>query len=124
MKITRPVILSLAVLCLGATPALTQENVPSGETLFKRQCASCHTISAERNGAGPHLVGIAGRPAASVKGFKYSAALLEAGITWDAVTLDRYLSNPGAMVKGTRMSIRVADESRRHAIVQFLTSTP
>ncbi len=59
---------SIAVLMQSADPA-------RGETVFKR-CAACHT--SEKGGAnkvGPHLWDVVNRPAASVDGFGYSAAM-------------------------------------------------
>ena len=75
----------------------------AGEKLFKAKCAVCHAVEPGKNKIGPSLAGIVGRPSGSVEGFKYSAANKAAGLTWDAATLDKYLLDPKAVVKGTTM---------------------
>ncbi len=73
----------------------------AGETIFAR-CAGCHTLSEDRNGAGPHLVGLVGRTVGSVEGFRYSEALIEDDRVWDADLLLAYLTAPDEAVDGTR----------------------
>ena len=58
---------------------------------------------AGRNGIGPTLFGVVGRSAGSVPGFQYTADHKKLGVTWDAATLDKYLTNPRAMVPDTTM---------------------
>ena len=67
------------------------------------QCKTCHSIESGRQMIGPSLAGIHGRPAASVAGYAYSAAMKNAGLTWDDATLDRYLEAPMQTVPGTKM---------------------
>jgi cytochrome c len=50
-----------------------------GATLFKQQCAICHTTNpAEPVRQGPSLYRIVGRPAGKVDGFHYSAGFEKA----------------------------------------------
>ena len=63
-----------------------------------------------------------GRKAGTVPGFSYSAALKESGITWNAATLDQWLTGPMRMVPGTRMVISVPDAARRKQLVQYLAT--
>jgi cytochrome c2 len=58
--------------------------------VFKR-CQTCHDIKAEKNKVGPHLVGIVGRPAGSVEGFKYSEAMKSSGVTWTEENIAIYV---------------------------------
>jgi cytochrome c len=44
-----------------------------------------------------------GRPAGGVPGFQYTADHKKLGVTSDAATLDKYLTNPRAMVPDTTM---------------------
>jgi cytochrome c len=68
------------------------------------QCRSCHTIGAgEPNRVGPHLHGVLGRVAGAVADFRYSAALKESGVVWDAATLDRWVANPRDVVATSSM---------------------
>lgn len=81
-----------------------------------------HQIETPRNGVGPHLQGVIGREAGGIEGFNYSPVLRDSGITWNAETLETYLSNPAAMVRGTRMTQRFNDADERRAIIEFLAS--
>jgi cytochrome c len=76
----------------------------AGEKVFKAKCAVCHTVEPGRNKIGPSLGGIVGRPSGSIEGFKYSPANQAAKLTWDEATLDKYLTDPKAMIKGTIMA--------------------
>lgn len=112
----------LFVSVLSAPAAAQEGDAESGSALFRRQCAGCHQVAQPRNGVGPNLQGVIGRPAGSVEGFNYSPALRESGITWTAETLDAYLADPRGMVTGTRMVQRVPDEQQRRDIIEFLAA--
>lgn len=73
----------------------------AGETLFAR-CAGCHALDTPRIGAGPHLVGLIGREAGSVEGFRYSPALADSDIVWDEDSLRAYILDAREVVPGTR----------------------
>ncbi|WP_149537736.1 c-type cytochrome [Siccirubricoccus phaeus] len=100
--------LALAVAMLGgsALPAAAQD-AAAGQRVFN-QCRACHTVDAGgRNGVGPNLHGIIGRKAASIEGFRYSAAMrakAEGGLEWDEETLRAYVTNPRAVVPAGSMS--------------------
>jgi cytochrome c len=93
-----------------------------GRALFQRQCGACHQVVQPRNGLGPTLQGVTGRPAGAVEGFNYSPALKSSGITWTPENLDSFLANPTALVRSTRMAQRVPDEQQRRDIIQFLAT--
>ena len=78
-------------------------DIKKGKKIFKK-CKACHSVKAGKNGVGPSLSGIIGAQAASVEGFKYSKAMKEAGLTWNAANLTAFLTKPKALVKGTKMS--------------------
>jgi cytochrome c len=90
-------------LALGSSVALAQGDVGKGETVFNK-CKACHSADEPKNKVGPNLVGLFGRPAGSVEGFKYSEAMKNSGITWDETTLAAYLADPRGYVKGNRMA--------------------
>jgi cytochrome c len=100
-------ILLPAVLAAGVGSAYAQESdVAAGEKAFGR-CKACHVVDKEQNRVGPHLVGIVGRPVASVEGYKYSDAMkkfAEGGKVWDEATLGTYLAAPKEVVPGTKMA--------------------
>lgn len=84
-------------------------------------CTACHSTVAGRNGFGPSLAGIAARRAASLPGYAYSDALKKSGLTWNAATLDRWLTSPQRLVPGTRMPFAgIADPARRKEVVEYL----
>jgi cytochrome c len=91
---------------------------PRGQDLFARRCSGCHAL--DINKEGPRLRGVYGRRAASIADFDYSDALKKAGGTWDAVTLDRWLTDPDALAAGTDMAFRMIDESERRAVIEYL----
>ena len=74
-----------------------------GKSVFNK-CAVCHTIDPAKKGVGPTLFGVVGRQSATVEGYSYSTAMKAANKTWDAATLDVYLTDPKAMVPGTKMT--------------------
>jgi len=89
-----------------------------GQDLFARRCSGCHALDINREG--PRLRGVYGRRAAAVPDFDYSDSLKKAGVTWDAVTLDRWLGDPDAIAGGTDMAFRLIDENERKAVVEYL----
>lgn len=102
-----------ALLTAGAAMA-----EPDGEAVYGR-CLACHALRYDR--VGPRHCGLAGRPAGSVPGFSYSAAMRSAGIVWQADTLDRFLAAPGTLVPGTTMTYAgIADPAERAALIDWL----
>jgi cytochrome c len=75
----------------------------TGAIVFK-QCMACHQIGpSARNGIGPVLNGVVGRPAGVYPGYSYSSANKNSGLVWDEETLARYLRAPADLVPGTKM---------------------
>lgn len=106
-----------------AAPAFSQAaDAAPGQRLFQQRCGACHQIATPRNGVGPNLQGVVGRAAGTIEGFRYSAALRDSGITWTPESLETFLSNPGVMVRGTRMTQRFNNAEERKAIIEFLGS--
>lgn len=97
--------LVIAALALSAGCALAQGDAALGEQVFER-CASCHTVGGGASN-GPPLDNLIGRPAASIEGFKYSDAMIEAGqkgVVWDVETLTKFITKPRSVVNGSTMS--------------------
>ncbi|WP_287290985.1 c-type cytochrome [Mesorhizobium sp.] len=97
------------VLCLGPSvgicPRLCGGDAALGQRAFQR-CSGCHS-TADQKKAGPGLGGIVGRPAGSMKGYRYSKALKSSGLVWDEATLDRFLAAPREVVPKTTDDGRV-----------------
>ena len=94
---------------------------PDGATLFKQQCATCHTVNeTDPVRQGPSLFKIVGRRAGSVEGFKYSAAFAKADFSWDDARLDAWIANPQEMIPGSMMAYRQAKPEVRATIIAYL----
>lgn len=115
--------LAVAVFLLAAGPALAEGDVVKGEQVFKK-CMACHTVNDKTNKVGPHLVGIVGRPVASVEGYKYSDDMKAYGATgavWDEAALQAYLEKPKAVVAKTKMAFAgLKKEDERADLIAFL----
>ncbi len=86
-----------------AQQALIAGRPDTGATVFK-QCMACHQVGpSARNGIGPVLNGVVGRPAGAYAGYSYSSANKNSGLVWDEETLVRYLRAPAEVVPGTKM---------------------
>lgn len=81
-------------------------------------CAACHTEAADA--PGPSLRGIVGRPAASLPDFRYSGPLRRSGIVWDEAKLKAFVTDPQALVPGTRMPYAGATPEEAARIVAAL----
>ena len=98
-------VMAMALLCLMTSTTAKAADIKKGERVF-RKCAACHALEDGRNGVGPHLANLLGRPAATVEGFGYSDALANSGWVWDAETLTSFLTNPREALPGNSMSFR------------------
>lgn len=106
------------VITLSASQAFAQT---TGAETFEDRCAMCHVAG---GGQGPNLKGVVGRRAGSLAGFAYTPALKGSGLTWTPANLDRFLTNPGAMVPGTAMVVRINDAAQRAALIRYLAAQP
>jgi cytochrome c len=111
----------LVVKTAGAQMPLPAAKPPDGATLFKQQCATCHTTNlSDPVRQGPSLVKIVGRPAGKVEGFHYSAGFGKADFVWDDAKLDAWLANPQEMIPGAIMAYRQTRPETRAAIIAYL----
>lgn len=111
----------LAMLIVGATPALAQD-VANGEDVFKK-CRACHQIGENaKNGVGPNLNGVIGRKAGTIEGFAYSEANKSSGVTWDAETFLKYIKDPKAAMPGNKMAFAgVKDEQDAKDLLAYIS---
>ncbi len=104
----------------GASAALHSPEVERGARMF-RFCAGCHSLKAGEFRLGPPLDGVIGRRAGTVAGYRYSNALRQSGIVWNATTLDAWLANPKKFVPGSRMPFSgIRNDRARAALIAFL----
>lgn len=119
---TRTVILSVMALLIPAIDAAAGEGDPKRGAAAYRACVSCHSLEPGLHLTGPSLAGLWGRKAASIADFpRYSSALKAQDFLWDATTLDPWLADPEAFVKGNSMTFRgIRDDRVRADLIAFL----
>lgn len=77
-----------------------------GKKLFNGflKCYTCHSLEPGVTKVGPTLAGLIGRKAGSADGFdKYSEAMVNSGVVWDATTLSEFLADPQKFIQGNSM---------------------
>jgi cytochrome c len=105
------------VLIASADPA-------RGERVFQR-CFACHSVvSGEDALPGPNLHGVLGRRAGTLPGFRFSPAMVQAGVrglVWTRTTLDAYLADPQAYLPGTEMAMPpLTERDDRRDVIDYL----
>ncbi|MGA9763455.1 MAG: cytochrome c family protein [Rhodomicrobium sp.] len=95
-----------AALVWSASAYALEGNVAHGEVVFKK-CKICHAVGPNaKPGVGPVQNNLIGATAGARPGFNYSTAMKEAGakgLFWTEENLDKYLTDPKAMVPGNKM---------------------
>jgi cytochrome c2 len=116
--------LTLTGLLITSPPmTLADGDAAKGKRIYNK-CKACHVINKKNNRIGPHLVGLFGRKAGSVKKFRYSKAMKNSGITWDEKSLDAYLQKPRSFIKGNRMAFPgLRKKKDRDDLIAYLKKT-
>ena len=98
----RLIVLSIPIIAVaglaGSAPAQD-----AGQILFNNACRTCHTVKDGDNRLGPSLHGIVGRKAGALNNYGYSDSMAKADLVWDKATLDRFIADPDAVVRGHNM---------------------
>ena len=94
--------LALLLMLLPAGAARASGDAARGQARFQ-DCAACHKLEAGANNVGPSLHGIFARKAGEIADFRYSPAMKRSGIVWTPETLEKFISDPQAMVPANRM---------------------
>jgi len=111
---------AISVLLFSASVPAFGQDASLGKTKYQ-ECVACHSIKPGENLMGPSLYGVYGREAGVVEGFRYSNALKKSGVTWDAISLNKYIENPQLFIVGGRMPYSgMADEEGRKNLIAYL----
>jgi cytochrome c len=109
----------------GATPAVAVVgDAAGGEKVFAK-CKACHTVDqGGANGIGPNLYAVAGDAIGEGRGgFAFSDGLKAHKGTWDAATLDQWLTGPAKFAAGTKMTFAGLDDAKQRAdVIAYLNS--
>jgi cytochrome c len=112
--------LALSITLLLAGSAFADGDAARGEKKFE-DCAACHKLEAGANNVGPSLHGIFGRKAGEVADFRYSPAIKRSAIVWTPELIDKFITDPQAMVPGNRMPYAgIASAADRADLIAYL----
>jgi cytochrome c len=119
-----------AILILGlvllVAPRISQAvdvqpgNAEQGKALFEKRCTGCHSLDQDKEG--PRLRGVFGRKAGKVESFTYSDGLKDAQFSWDAASLDKWLTDTESVIPNNDMTFHVPNPQERADIIRFLES--
>jgi cytochrome c len=109
------------LLLAGPATASLAADAAAGQQIFKAQCSICHAVVAGQNRIGPTLFGVVGRPAGIVPGFQYTPDHKKLDVTWNPAILNKYLTDPRAMVPDTSMIYAgLKDDAERADLIAYL----
>lgn len=111
-------VVAAAAFLIATNVAAAAGDAAAGEKIFTGKCTACHAPDANR--VGPMLRGVVGRKSGTAEGYNYSTAVKALNVTWDDATLDKWLTNPGAMATGTRMMLHLDKPEDRASIIAYL----
>lgn len=106
------------------TAAESLRRLPAEVRQAVADCGECHGLDEARSSAGRiSLWGVVGRRFAAGDATLYSSAMMQADGTWDAATLDRFLTNPQAVVPGTNMQfVGIPNAETRRQVIEYLST--
>ena len=114
------VLATAALVSLSAASAFAAD-----AELGKKQagvCTACHTFGdGQPNKIGPNLHGVFGRKAGSKDDYLYTDGMKNYGVTWNDAEIDKWITNPKAILPGTKMVFPgQPDPEARANIIAFL----
>lgn len=119
-----PLTVFLAIAHMGNSFAAPAGGDPvAGDDVFASECSDCHSVHKGKNKKGPSLFAVIGRHSASIPNFKYSDAMKSYNVVWTPEKIDKYISNPKAVVPGGKMKYKgLHDAKQRADLLAFLAT--
>jgi len=112
-------VLAVILILPSSSAVATQSADPvRGHQLFDKRCGGCHSLDNDKEG--PRLRTVYGRKAASVSTFKYSDSLSKAAITWDDISLDKWLTDPDKFIADVDMDFHLEKADERADVIAYL----
>jgi len=111
------IVMASASVYAVSTPDASPGDPVHGKTVYQA-CMGCHSI--DEDDVGPRHRGVVGRTAGTVPGYAYSPALKGSHIVWDQANLDRWLTNPQALVPGAKMFFAMPSPKDRADVIAYL----
>lgn len=102
----------MAAAAVVSGPAMAEGDAKKGARVFNK-CKACHVADEAKNKVGPTLLGVFGRKAGAVEGFRYSDAMKDSDVVWDEETIAEYMRKPKEFIPGNKMAfagLRKEDE--------------
>lgn len=113
----------LLVTLAVAGPALAAGDAKRGKAVYV-QCVACHAMDPATKTLGPHLKGVIGRRAGGVEDYIYSPPMRRSAVVWTPETLDAFLVDPQAVVRGTKMPFSgLATAQEREDLIAYLAGS-
>ncbi len=113
---------AVVVVAFSSSTLVRAADPDKGKAIFE-QCAACHSLGDPGDYDGPSLKGVIGRKAGSLEDYRYSAAMKRSDVTWDAGTLDTYVTDPQAFIPGNRMAFAgISDKTQREDLIAYLAT--
>jgi cytochrome c len=106
------------IVSTGFSKPATALDGDRGKEIFEKRCTGCHSLNIDKEG--PRLGGVYGRAAGSVSTFTYSDAVKSSRVTWDAASLDKWLTDPDALIPDGNMAFRLVNADERAAVIDYL----
>jgi cytochrome c len=111
--------LIVAVVALSAPQAAVKSDDPArGKDLFEKRCGGCHGLDSDKEG--PRLRKVFGRPSGSISSFKYSDGFKNAHITWNAESLEKWLTDPEKVIPDNDMAFHLEKADERRDVIAYL----
>jgi len=110
------------MICALVPGSPAQAEPAEGQLLFNNACRTCHTLKEGDNRLGPNLHAIVGRKSGSLGGYGYSDSMAKSDLVWDKATLDRFIADPQAVVRGNNLQPYggIASAEERAKIIAYM----